>query len=66
MEQIEHAGAMVQAFVLQAEKLQAWVTPEGRVIRQELELPLFGTLTLVDEPYDAEARRDVLLQAVGE
>jgi hypothetical protein len=66
MEQIEHAGAMVQAFVLEAEKLQAWVTPEGRVIRQELELPLFGTLTLVDEPYDAETRRDALLQPVGE
>ncbi len=62
MEQIEHRGAVVQAFVLEAEKLRAWVTPEGRMVRQELELPLFGTLTLIDEPYDPETRRDVLLQ----
>jgi hypothetical protein len=59
-ESIEHRGATVRAFVLEAEKLRAWVTPEGRVVRQELELPLFGTLALVDEPYDAEARQRVL------
>jgi hypothetical protein len=60
VEQVEHGDAAVQAFVLVAENLRAWVTPEGRVIRQELKLPLFGTLTLVDEPYDAEVRRRVL------
>jgi len=65
VEQIEHRGAAVQAFVLEAEKLRAWVTPEGRVIRQELDLPLFGTLTLVDEPYDAEMRRQAVQQLLA-
>jgi hypothetical protein len=42
----------VEAFVVEAEGMRAWVTPAGRVIRQEFELPLLGTLLLVEEPYD--------------
>ena len=55
-EQIEHRGASVEAFVVEAEAMRAWVTPAGRVIRQEFELPLLGTLLLVDEPYDESLR----------
>jgi len=51
---------VVEAFVIEAERLRAWVSREGRVIRQEFELPLVGKLTLVDEPYDDELRQRVL------
>lgn len=60
IEEIEHRGAVVEAFVIEAERLRAWVSREGRVIRQEFELPLVGKLTLVDEPYDDELRQRVL------
>ncbi|MBU0617110.1 MAG: hypothetical protein KKI02_05290, partial [Planctomycetes bacterium] len=45
-----------RANILEAEGMRAWVTPAGRVIRQEFELPLLGTLLLVDEPYDESLR----------
>jgi hypothetical protein len=60
VEQVAHRGGLVEAFVVEAEKIRAWVTPEGRVIRQEVELPLFGKLSLVDEPYDDEVRQRAL------
>jgi hypothetical protein len=63
-EEIEHQGAMVQAYVIEAERLRAWVTLEGRVIRQQFDLPLLGTLTLVDEPYDDALRQRVLREAL--
>ena len=62
MDQIRRRGTVVDAFVLEGENLRAWVTRDGRIIRQEVELPLFGTLTLADEPYDEETRRRVLQQ----
>jgi hypothetical protein len=55
-EEIEYRGVPVEAFVIESEGIRAWVTPAGRVIRQELELPLLGTLLLVDEPYDESLR----------
>ena len=55
-ETIEHRGASVEAFVVEAEGIRAWVTPAGRVIRQEFELPLLGTLLLVEEPFDSTLR----------
>lgn len=64
VERVEHHGAPVQAYVIDAEQLRAWVTPDGRVIRQELEVPLLGTVTLVDEPYDEETRQRVLQHAL--
>jgi hypothetical protein len=62
-EEIEHGGALVEAFVVEAEGMRAWVTPAGRVIRQEFELPLLGTLLLVDEPYDEALRMQSLRNA---
>ena len=63
-EKIEHRGESVEAFVIQADKMQAWMTPEGRLIRQEYELPLIGRLVLVDEPVDKHKREIVLREAL--
>jgi hypothetical protein len=59
-EGIEHRGEPVEAFVVQAEKIKAWVTPAGRVIRQEFDVPLLGKLLLVDEPFDKSLRGQAL------
>jgi hypothetical protein len=62
-EAIEHRGAMVEAFVLEADRIRAWVGPNGQLFRQEFELPLIGRLVLVDEPYDSQTRERVLREA---
>lgn len=62
LQRIKHNGGPIQVFMLEAERFRAWVTPAGRVVRQEIDLPLFGVLTLVDEPYDEETHQQVLHQ----
>jgi hypothetical protein len=53
-ETIEHNGRKVEALRVEADKLTAWVAPDGRVLRQEVDLPLFGRLTVVEEPFDEQ------------
>lgn len=55
-EKIVHNDLDVKVFLLEAERIRAWVSPLGAVLRQEVTLPLLGKITLVDEPYDDEAR----------
>jgi len=55
---IEHNGLGVKAYVLQSDRMRAWVSPLGRVLRQEVSLPFFGKLTLLDEPFDMRAYRE--------
>jgi len=52
---LEHNGRVVETFRVEAEKAVAWVTSAGRVVRQEVDLPLLGRLTLIDEPFDEPA-----------
>ncbi len=63
-EKIEHQGISVRAKVLEAERVRAWISPLGEVLRQELTLPAFGRITLQGEPFDdnarARARRSVV------
>lgn len=53
---IEHRGNPVDTFVVEGGKATAWVTADGRVLRQVVDLPLLGELELLDEPYDEAAR----------
>lgn len=55
-EKIEHNGIAIKAFVLEADRIRAWVSPLGDVLRQELTVPMLGRITLVDEPFDDNAR----------
>lgn len=57
-EPIEHAGKRVEAFVVEADRVRAWVGDDGMVLRQEVDLPILGRLTLIDEPYDRALRDD--------
>jgi hypothetical protein len=56
-EVIPHDGQDVETFVVDAERVRAWVAEDGRVLRQEIDLPVLGKLTLVDAPYSDEMRR---------
>lgn len=55
-ETIQHGDERVETFVVDADRVRAWVDDEGLVLRQEVDLPLFGRLVLIDEPYDRELR----------
>ena len=57
IETILHQGQPVDAFVVEGGGATAWVAPDGRVLRQEVVLPLLGKLVLLDEPYDEDALR---------
>lgn len=56
-ESIMHRGATIETFRVESEATRAWVDATGRVIRQEIELPLLGRWVLVDEPFDEDAHR---------
>jgi len=58
-ERIEHRAALVDVHRVEADGVVAWVDTEGRVLRQLVELPLTGWLTLIDEPFDPYAFRRV-------
>jgi hypothetical protein len=55
-ENIQHRSASVEAFVVEGGGAIAWVARDGRVLRQEVTVPLLGKLVLLDEEYDATAR----------
>ena len=62
-EQVPYRDEMVEAYVVEAEKIRAWMTADGRLIRQEYEVPLIGRLVLIDEPFDPRLRSRVLAEA---
>ena len=50
-------GPAVDCLVVEAPGVKAWVDHDGRVLVQQVQLPVGGTITLRDEPYDEAARR---------
>ncbi len=65
LETIVQQDQAVDAFVVEGGGATAWVAPDGRVLRQEVVLPLLGKLVLLDEPYDEAARRRVIVSVIG-
>lgn len=55
-EQLQHHGKTYVTHVIESGKVRAWVALDGSVLRQTLELPLFGQLVMLDEPYDKVQR----------
>ena len=55
-EAISHDGRQTDCFRVETEGAVAWVDESGRVLRQEVLIPLLGKWTLTDEPYDPKAR----------
>ncbi len=65
-ERISFAGQHFDAFVLEAPRVRAWVLPDGRVVRQQVELPVLGRMILQQEPYSDQRRRRVLSRVPGQ
>jgi len=56
-ETIEHHGEEVECFRIETDQTVAWADDDGRIIRQEVTIPLLGKWTMIDELYDDDARR---------
>lgn len=54
-ETIAHAGERVSCFRIETEGTVAWADDEGRVLRQEVNVPLLGRFVLTDEDFDRAA-----------
>lgn len=54
-EAIEHDGRQVDCFRIESEGATAWADESGRVLRQEVSIPILGKFVLTDEPFDQEA-----------
>jgi hypothetical protein len=58
-ETIQLDGRSASCFRVESDMAVAWVNDEGRVLKQTIQMPLIGTITLLDEPYDARKRHRV-------
>lgn len=56
-ETISHQGRRVPCYRIETQGATAWANDAGRVLRQEVRIPLLGEWTLVDEPFDRRARK---------
>lgn len=56
MDTIRHQGRDVECFRVETPSSRAWADHSGRVLKQEVQLPLIGRWTLMDEPVDAKSR----------
>lgn len=54
-ERIRHQGGMLECFRIESAGTVAWADGAGKVLRQELAVPLLGKMVLTDEPYDRAA-----------
>jgi len=55
-EEIKHDQKTVECFRIESRNVRAWADMSGQVLVQEVNLPLFGKLTIRQEPYDESAR----------
>jgi hypothetical protein len=44
--------------VIETNNAKAWADVNGRVLVQEVDVPIFGQLTIRDEPYDRLSRQE--------
>lgn len=58
-EPIQHHDETVTCFRIETEGSIAWADDAGRVLRQEVQIPIVGPWALIDEPFDAAARAAV-------
>jgi len=59
-ETISFRGRSVETFVVEGGGARAWVAEDGRVLKQMVEIPLLGQLTLLDEPFEEKTLREAI------
>lgn len=65
LEPIDHQGEKIECFRIESPHLKAWADVSGRVLVQQVDLPVFGRMILRQEPYDDEARLEAIEQHRG-
>jgi len=65
-ETVAHQGRSVEVFVVEGRRMCGWVTRDGEVVRQEVELPLVGKLILASEPFDRNAYQNAKQWPTGD
>lgn len=55
-ETIRHRNAEVACFRIETEGTVAWADEDGRVVRQEVRMPVLGRFVLTEEPFDRAGR----------
>lgn len=55
-ETITHRGGAVSCFRIETDGAIAWADERGRVLRQEVQVPLLGKWVIEDEPYNNRSR----------
>lgn len=55
-EVIEHNGSNVECFRIESNGSVGWADDSGRILRQEVHVPLMGQCVLENEPFDRPAR----------
>lgn len=65
-EPITHRASQVNCFRIETEGSVAWADATGRVLRQEVQIPLLGKWVLTDEPFDQAARHAAIEILRGE
>jgi hypothetical protein len=59
-EMVAHRGRRVECFRIETPSAVAWADESGRVVRQEVQIPLAGRWVLTDEAYDAGQKREAM------
>jgi len=66
LETIKHprTGGDIETFVVEVRQpsARAWVAPDGRVLRQEVDVPILGRLTILEEEYDDDLFRETAMR----
>lgn len=60
LESVLCQGHLIECFRVETPSATAWADKKGRVLKQEVLMPLIGKWTLIDEPVDLTARRAVI------
>jgi hypothetical protein len=56
-ETISHQGDKRDCFRIETRGATAWADASGLILRQEVSIPVLGRWTMLDEPFDPEARK---------
>lgn len=56
-ETINHHGRMIACFRIESDGIIAWADESGRVLQQDVLIPLLGRWTITEEPFDDNAKR---------
>ncbi len=64
-EKVEVSGQFVECYRIETDGATAWADDTGRVVLQEVRIPLLGRWRIEDEPFDKSAMRSTIARIRG-